>query len=93
MESEPITLAISKRICSHMNKDHQDAVISYARFYAGIKEGKNAELVKISSKAMELKVDEKLVEIPFDHSLQNSQDAHQTLVAMLKAIPLEASEA
>jgi hypothetical protein len=27
------------------------------------------------------------VEIPFDHSLRDSEDAHRTLVAMLRALP------
>jgi hypothetical protein len=32
-------------------------------------------------------VDGTPVEVPFDHSLQDSEDAHRTLVTMLRALP------
>jgi hypothetical protein len=28
-----------------------------------------------------------MLEVPFDHSLSDSEDAHRTLVAMLRALP------
>jgi hypothetical protein len=32
-------------------------------------------------------VDGASVEVPFDHTLSDSEDAHRTLVAMLRAMP------
>ena len=86
MFNEPITSEVSNRICKHMNKDHQDAVNSYAKHYAGINNAKDSQLIKVTSKAMQISVNGTLVEIPFDHTLTSSQDAHQTLIAMLKGI-------
>ena len=38
---------------------------------------------------MELEVDGTSVSIAFDHTLTDSEDAHRTLVAMLRAMPKE----
>ena len=44
-------------------------------------------MIAISSDAMQLAIDGALVKISFDHLLIDSQDAHKTLVSMLKKIP------
>jgi hypothetical protein len=36
---------------------------------------------------MDLEVDGANLSVPFDHVLNDSEDAHRTLVAMLKALP------
>jgi hypothetical protein len=36
---------------------------------------------------MELDVDGQRLSVPFDHVLSDSDDAHRTLVAMLRALP------
>jgi len=36
---------------------------------------------------MQLEVDGAALEVPFDHTLSDSEDAHRTLVAMLRAMP------
>ena len=87
MKPNPLSRESSARICSHMNKDHQEAVLGYARHYGGIPTAKKAKMLDISPNAMELEVDGVLIEISFDHVLTDSKDAHQTLVGMLKAIP------
>ncbi len=87
MNYKKITPSDGKRICSHMNNDHQDAIFAYANYYGGIKNPTNAKMIGLNSKLMRLEVDDKQIEICFDHTLLNSEDAHQTLVAMLKAIP------
>ena len=86
MNNELITPEVSKRICNHMNKDHNDAIVFYAINYAGIESPVNVEMLKITPNSMYLKVDNKNIEISFDHILQDSKDAHQTLVDMLKKI-------
>ncbi len=87
MPSESITPKISDRICKHMNEDHSSAVLAYASHYGGLKKAKKAVMKKITSTSMQLKVDEELIHISFDHFLTDSEDAHLTLVSMLKAIP------
>ena len=42
---------------------------------------------KVGPEAMELEVDGQPVLVPFDHPLSDSEDAHRTLVAMLRAMP------
>lgn len=87
MNLEPLTKESSTRICNHMNKDHGDAVIAYAKYYGGIEICNKAEIVHLSSELMELKVDEQIIKVKFDHTLTDCSDAHRTLVSMIKSIP------
>ena len=87
MNSEPITQVSSIRICNHMNKDHQDAVNAYAKYYGKIETFKSAKMTSLSPESIELKIDDQNIEIPFDHVLQDCSDAHKTLVRMIKDIP------
>ena len=87
MNSEPITQESSTRICNHMNKDHQDAVNAYAKYYGKIKTFKSAKMIRLSPESFQLKIDDQTLEIEFDHILQDCSDAHKTLVKMIKAIP------
>ena len=87
MNIEPLTKESSTRICKHMNKDHADAVMAYAKYYGGIEICHRAQIINLSSELMELKVDEQIIKIKFDHPLKDCSDAHQTLVSMIKSIP------
>ncbi|WP_269624274.1 DUF2470 domain-containing protein [Prochlorococcus marinus] len=87
MNPEPITQESSTRICNHMNQDHKDAVIAYAKYYGKIKAFKSAKMISLSPVSIQLKIDEQTVEIKFDHILKDCSDAHKTLVRMTKAIP------
>ena len=87
MNLEPLTKESSTRICNHLNRDHADAVIAYAKYYGGIELCNNAQIVNLSSEFMELKVDEQVIKIKFDHMLKDCSDAHKTLVSMIKSIP------
>ena len=87
MNSEPITQVSSSRICNHMNTDHEDAVYAYAKYYGKIKTFKSAKMVSLSPESIQLKIDDQIVEIKFDHILQDCSDAHKTLVRMIKAVP------
>ena len=87
MTSEPITKETSTRICNHMNKDHEDAVYAYAKYYGKIRTFKSAKMISLSSESIQLKIDDQTLEIEFDHILQDCSDAHKTLVKMIKAIP------
>ena len=91
MSSEPLSKIVSDRICHHMNSDHSEAVIAYAKHYGGLQETSDARMVSITSTEMRLEVDNQLIEIEFDHELCDSEDAHQTLVKMLRSIPRDSS--
>ena len=87
MAADPLTPEVSDRICKHMNDDHTEAVLAYARHYGGIQGAKAARMVAVAPEAMTLDVDGAPVQVPFDHTLSDSEDAHRTLVAMLRAMP------
>ena len=87
MNSEPINQESSTRICNHMNKDHQNAINSYAKYYGRIKTFRSAKMTSLSPESMQLKIDDQKIEIKFDHILQDCSDAHKTLVEMIKTIP------
>jgi putative heme iron utilization protein len=61
-------------------------VLAYARHYAAIATAQQARMLAIRPEAMELEVDGVDVLVPFDHNLSDSEDAHRTLVAMLRAL-------
>jgi putative heme iron utilization protein len=90
MAADPLTPAVSDRICRHMNDDHADAVVAYARHYGGISGAQTVRMLAVAPEAMRLEVDGSVLEIPFDHTLSDSEDAHRTLVAMLRAMPPKA---
>lgn len=86
---EKIDRKVSDRICKHMNKDHAEAVLTYAHRYGNQPLATAATLTAIDDTGMELtaKVNGETlpVHIAFDRPLKDAADAHHTLVAMLKA--------
>jgi putative heme iron utilization protein len=80
---------VSERICKHMNEDHGDAVLLYAQNFSNITDSTTASMLSIDSEGMNLKVNvsngaSEEVRILFDHILVDSEDAHQTLIAMVR---------
>ncbi len=86
IKASPITEEVSKRICSHMNNDHMEALISYARYYCGVANPNQVKMIKITEKAIHLLVDEKNLKVEFTHPLKDSSDAHKALVKMINDI-------
>ena len=86
--ADPIIPAVSDRICAHMNDDHADAVLLYAKAYGGVDDALAAQLLKVEPDGMNLLVQTETstipVEIAFDHELVDSEDAHQTLITMVR---------
>ncbi len=86
--SEPITAAVSDRICKHMNKDHADAVLMYAQVYGKAESAVGATMESIDAEGMDLTANvdgaATSLRIPFDHRLENAKEAHHVLVEMLK---------
>ena len=87
MSADPLTPAVSDRICRHMNDDHASAVLALAHHFAGLSSAASARMMAVAPQSMTLEVDGASVEVPFDHPLTDSEDAHRTLVAMLRSIP------
>jgi putative heme iron utilization protein len=83
-----ITPEISTRICTHMNDDHAEAVLTYAKVYGNLPDATTAKLEAIDPEGMDLtaQVDGSTLplRIEFDHKLTDSEDAHQTLIAMVR---------
>lgn len=86
--ADQITPDISDRICKHMNEDHAEAVLLYAKHYGNSTEATAAQMLAIDPQGMNLSAQINGATIPlritFDHTLENSEDAHQTLIAMVK---------
>lgn len=86
--SDPITPAISDRICKHMNEDHANAIVLYAKVFGNSPEAETAQMVSIDPEGMNLSIQingtTAPVRITFDHVLKDSEDAHHTLIEMVK---------
>lgn len=86
--ADPITPAVSDRICKHMNADHADAVLLYAQVFANSPEAEAAQMQSIDPQGMNLTAQVKGAAVPlrveFEHELKDSEDAHYTLIEMVK---------
>ncbi|NET03004.1 MAG: DUF2470 domain-containing protein [Sphaerospermopsis sp. SIO1G1] len=86
--SDQFSPEISSRICKHMNEDHANAIVIYAQAFGKSEDATAAEMLSIDAEGMNLSVkinEETLpVRIQFDHTLVDAEDAHQTLIAMVK---------
>lgn len=85
---------VSSRICNHMNEDHANAVLLYAQVFGGVSQATAAQMLAIDAQGMDLTAQvnsESLpVRIQFDHVLADSEDAHHTLIAMVKQARVKA---
>ena len=86
--ADPLTPAISDRICKHMNEDHAEAIVLYAKCFGNVDSATAAQMKSIDAEGMDLEVESgdssSVVRITFDHALSDSEDAHQTLITMVK---------
>lgn len=86
--SEPITPTVSARICQHMNQDHADAVALYARAFGSCPAAEKAQMLAIDPQGMDLSVtvggNTVPIRIAFERSLKDAEDAHYTLIEMVK---------
>lgn len=86
--SETITPAISDRICKHMNEDHSEAITLYAKVYGNTPQAESATMDSIDPQGMNLSAkvagETVPVRVEFDRTLKDAEDAHHTLIDMLK---------
>ena len=87
---------VSDRICKHMNEDHAEAIALYAKVFGGTADALAAQMLKIDAQGMDLLVQTEQETLPvrvaFDHELQDSEDAHHTLIDMVKQARKQAVE-
>ncbi|MEH2201047.1 DUF2470 domain-containing protein [Nostoc sp.] len=92
--SNDFSAEISSRICQHMNDDHADAVMIYAKAFGGITNASAAQMLSIDAQGMDLTAqvngEPVPVRIQFDRVLADAEDAHQTLIAMVKQARVKA---
>jgi putative heme iron utilization protein len=79
---------VSDRICNHMNQDHAEAVLLYAKVFGQATTATAATMLSIDPMAMHLVAQindtSTPIRIEFNHTLQDSEDAHHTLIDMVK---------
>jgi putative heme iron utilization protein len=76
-------------MAQHMNDDHVEAVVAYARHYGGCADVETATIVRLDAFAMDVKAvtlqGETTVTIPFDHEIVDADDGRTTLIAMYRS--------
>ena len=86
--SEQFSPEVSDRICKHMNEDHANAVAIYAQTYGNSPDTEAAQMVSIDAQGMNLMAQINGASVPvrieFAHVLNDAEDAHHTLIAMVK---------
>ena len=86
--ADPFSPEVSDRICKHMNDDHADAVLLYAQKFGSQPTATAAVMSAIDAAGMDLtaQIDGASVpvRIPFAPPLKDSEDAHHTLIEMVK---------
>ena len=86
--SESITPKVSDRICKHMNDDHPEAIALYARVYGNTPQAETAKMNSIDPQGMNISAQVEGKSVPvrveFERTLESAEDAHHTLVAMIK---------
>jgi putative heme iron utilization protein len=88
--SNEIFAQVSDRICKHMNEDHADAILLYAKAFGNCADATAAQMASIDAQGMNLDVQmngsdgTQPVRVKFDRDLVDAEDAHQTLIAMVK---------
>ncbi|MFB8790626.1 MAG: DUF2470 domain-containing protein [Potamolinea sp.] len=86
--SEQFSQEISDRICTHMNEDHANAVVLYAQAFGNSPDADAAQMLSIDDQGMNLMAQVKGASVPlrieFERTLADAEDAHHTLIEMVK---------
>lgn len=84
-----LTIRERHAIADHMNDDHADAVLLYARVFGGLPRAQAARMVDIDETGMELEATLpsglRKVRVPFPQPLHSPGDARRTLIQMAQA--------
>jgi putative heme iron utilization protein len=84
---EPLSDEAVARILEHMNSDHADSVLNYARVYGKRDDAQEATLTGLDAEGMDIALHTKggqqdTIRVPFETPLRHAGDAHKILVQM-----------
>jgi putative heme iron utilization protein len=86
--SRHLTVEAIATICEHMNEDHGDAIVGYARALGGVEDAQSASIAKLDAAGMDLDVQTpsgaRSVRVAFDHTLLDADDAKETLIRLAR---------
>ena len=71
-------------IISHMNEDHADACLLYARHFADKQQAMNAEMIDVSMSQIILRVEGQDLTVDFPRVAESAGDIRSILVEMVK---------
>ena len=69
---------------SHMNEDHADACLLYARHFADKQQAMNAEVIDVSMSQITLRIEGEDLTIDFPRVAQGADDIRSVLVEMVR---------
>ena len=71
-------------IISHMNEDHADACLLYARHFADKQQAMNAEMIDVSMSQITLRIEGEDLTIDFPRVARGEDDIRSVLVEMVR---------
>ena len=71
-------------VIEHMNADHADACLLYARHHAGLAGAQSAVMIDVTLSHMRLEVDGHSIEVAFHRRATGRDDLRAVLVEMVK---------
>ena len=71
-------------ILSHINEDHSDPSLQYARHFARNHQAKSAEMIDVSFSQITLRVSGELMTVDFPRVAKSTEDIRSVLVEMVK---------
>jgi putative heme iron utilization protein len=86
VHTDPIEVA-APRVMGHMNGDHRDAVVMYAKAFGGISDVADAEMTSLDEKGFVLKASTPSGEQEYRHTFESAigtaDEARQELVRLV----------
>ena len=81
---EKLDLTRKLKIISHMNEDHADACLLYARHFANKQQAMSAELIDVSMSQIILRVEGEDLTVDLPRVAESTGDIRSILVEMVK---------
>lgn len=82
-EVDPL-LDSAPSILAHMNEDHADACLAYARTFGGIADATSARMVAIDRYGFDVEAGDRTARVPFAAPLASADEVRKTLIAMVR---------
>lgn len=92
-----IPAAAFASMIAHMNDDHADAVLAYARHFGNMAAVERARIVAMDARVLTVEAADgtqaRTLHIPFDHEIVDADDGRDTLIAMYRQAAAAATTA